>query len=62
MEKSEMYKAILKIQEYCEKQRSCDVCEFSCVDASGECICTLDGAPLEWGTGEIPCNILEEEE
>ena len=60
--KSEVYKAIIKIQEYCNKQKSCEDCDFCYVDEWNEIVCTLDGVPMEWGTGEIPCNVLKETE
>jgi len=61
MEKSDVYKTIVKLQKYCE-ERACITCELNYLDDRGEYICTLDGVPMEWGTGEIPCNVLEEQE
>ena len=62
MDRSDVFRAIVKIQEYCNKHESCDGCDFCYIDDWDEYVCTLDGVPREWGTGEIPLNVLEEEE
>lgn len=62
MKKSNVYEAIIKIKEYCRKQRECEACELSYVDEWDEYICcSLRGTPMGWYTDDIPFNILEEE-
>lgn len=60
MEKSEVYKAIIKIKEYCKKQKECEGCEF--LDEYDTGMCLLRDNPEDWDTDDIPYNILEEEQ
>jgi hypothetical protein len=62
VEKSDVYRAIIKIKEHCYRQLSCEGCEFSYIDNYDDCVCSLYAIPHEWNTDDIPCNILEEEE
>lgn len=60
--KSDVYRAIIKIKEYCFRQLYCKGCKFRRKGDRGEFECNIGGIPDEWNTDDIPCNILEEEE
>ena len=57
--KSDVYKAIVKIQEYCLKQNTCECCDLNFDDELYGCSCLLNSIPSEWGTDDIPFNLLE---
>ena len=61
MKKSDVFRAIVKIQEYCNKQVNCNKCELLCVDGWDEEVCSMYGRPDEWLTNEIPLNVLGKE-
>jgi hypothetical protein len=61
MEKSDIYKAIIKIKEYCSKQVNCTNCELLCEDEWDEEICSLYGRPDEWHTDDINYDVMEGE-
>lgn len=60
MEKSDVFRAIIRIQEYC-KGTECKNCELHNDDEDVD-ECLLYPYPAEWNTDDIPYNILEEEE
>ena len=60
MDKSDVYKAIIKIKEYCKKQINCEGCEF--LDEYDTGMCLLCEPPEDWDTDDILYNILEEQE
>lgn len=50
MEKSDVYKAIIKIKEHCDKQKSCEECDLCVMDIWDEETCILNCCPAEWNT------------
>ena len=62
MEKSDIYKAIIKIKKHCIEQKCCEVCEFYYVEDEldgGRCL--LKGHPDVWWTDDINYDVMEEE-
>ncbi|WP_297967134.1 hypothetical protein [uncultured Anaerovibrio sp.] len=59
MEKSEIYKAIIKIKRHCEDQICCEACEFY-DELDGE-ECLLTGFPCVWETDDINYDVMEGE-
>ena len=57
MKKSDVFKAIIKIQEYCNKQKSCEECDLAVIDAwDDELTCILNCCPSEWDTDALEEN------
>jgi hypothetical protein len=59
MEKSDIYKAIVKIKKHCIEQHCCEVCEFY-DELDGE-ECLLVGYPKVWCTDDIDYDVMEGE-
>lgn len=55
---SEIYKVILKVQEYCRKRENCSGCELQCTDEYDEDVCSINGIPEDWITSQLSSDVL----
>ena len=59
MNKSDIYKAIIKIKKHCKEEYCCESCVFFDELDGDECL--LAGYPSGWNTDDLQYDVLEGE-